>query len=71
MLNYAHSMGREFFAVANAALNHLPGTRGGDASILRLARENLDWSLLGEDAVEFASRMLGQAEDGAGLAASP
>lgn len=71
VLNYAHSMGREFFAVATAALNQIAGTKGGDATILRLARENLDWSRLGEDAAEFASRMMGQAEDASGVAASP
>lgn len=63
VLNYAHSMGGSFFAVANAALKLMPNTAGGDEVIRRLAREKLDWSLLGEDAAEFTSRMVGMAED--------
>lgn len=63
VLNYAHSMGNSFFAVANAALKLMPGTAGGDGLVGRLAREKLDWSRLGEDAAEFISRMLGTADD--------
>lgn len=58
VLNYAHSMGRTFFAVANAALKLMPEAANGDETIRRLARQRLDWSLLGEDAAEFTARML-------------
>jgi Zn-dependent peptidase ImmA (M78 family) len=58
VLNYAHSMGPTFYAVANSALRFIPGAARGDATLLRLANEKLDWSMLGEDAAEFASRML-------------
>lgn len=71
VLNYAYSMGRDFFAVANAALKLIPGTAGGDAQVKRLAREQLDWSRLGEDAAEFTSRMLGAADDEAAPSSSP
>jgi hypothetical protein len=63
VLNYAHSMGNSFFAVANAALKLMPGTAGGDDRVRRLAREKLDWSRMGEDAAEFTSRMLGTPDD--------
>jgi len=58
VLNYAYSMGKTFFAVANAALKLMPETARGDETIRAHAREKLDWSLLGEDAAEFAARML-------------
>lgn len=70
VLNYAHSMGRAFFAVALAALKLIPGTARGDETIRRLARERLDWSRLGEDAAEFAARMLEADEEKASAVAS-
>lgn len=63
VLNYAYSMGSSFFAVANAALGKMPGMKGGDEVVRRLAQAKLDWSRLGEDASEFASRMMGTADE--------
>jgi IrrE N-terminal-like domain len=57
VLNYAHTMGSNFFGVARAALNLLfPG-----ANAMRTVRakltENLNWALLPEDSSDFLIRI--------------
>ncbi len=57
VLNYAHSMGPEFFAVANAALKNLEPNPDGVGTIRKKMAAALDWSLLPTEAAEFVSRM--------------
>ena len=63
VLNYAHSMGPGFFAVARGALKVLYP----DADAIRIVRdklaENLDWELLPEDSSEFLMRMTRQSQE--------
>lgn len=59
VLNYAHSMSGDFWAVANAALKLLP-PEGGTASVIReRIAAKLDWSKLPADAAGFVARMTG------------
>ncbi|MFZ4580681.1 MAG: hypothetical protein ACOYOB_20030, partial [Myxococcota bacterium] len=57
VLNYGHSMGKGFFAVANAALTHLAADSDAPRLINRVMSDRLDWSALPEDAAEFVMRM--------------
>jgi hypothetical protein len=56
-LNYAHSMGGEFFPVANGALAKLEPERGALGIVRRKLAEHLDWSNLPEDSSEFLMRV--------------
>lgn len=66
VLNYAHSMPGNFWAVANAAAKLLPSD--GDAAQMIRARlsSNLGWSSLPNDAAEFVARMTGLDSDSVG-----
>ncbi|MGQ0507475.1 MAG: ImmA/IrrE family metallo-endopeptidase [Myxococcaceae bacterium] len=57
VLNYAYSMGGNFFGVANAALKLLPPTEDGPALLRRKMAEKLDWSRLPEESSEFLTRI--------------
>ena len=56
-LNYAHSMGKEFFPVGNAALNILEPNANAVGVVRERMAERLDWSRLPEDSSEFLLRM--------------
>ncbi len=56
VLNYAHSMGQDFFAVANAALGKLEKVNAAEIVRRKLA-EHLDWSRLPEASSEFLMRV--------------
>ena len=62
VLNYAHTMGSEFYPVANAALALLVPNRDGLKIVRRKLAEHLDWSSLPEDSSEFLMRV-SQAEN--------
>lgn len=57
VLNYAHSMGRDFFAVANAALARLEVHADAIKTIRATVADRLDWSRLPEDSSEFLMRV--------------
>ena len=57
VLNYAHSMGDGFFAVANAALTRLDPEANAIAFIRGVMADRLDWSNLPEDSSEFLMRV--------------
>ena len=57
VLNYAHSMGRDFFGVANAALTRLNPDADAIAFIRGVMADRLDWSNLPEDSSEFLMRV--------------
>ena len=57
ILNYAYSMGPEFFAVGNAALGRLAGQPDGPNLLRRKMADALDWAKLPEDSNEFVSKM--------------
>lgn len=57
ILNYAFSMGPDFFPVGNAALSHLTGQPDGPSLIRRKMADALDWAELPEDSSEFLSKM--------------
>lgn len=57
VLNYAHSMGSSFFAVANAALKILEPNPDAPGAIRRKLAGSLDWGSLPADSSEFLSRM--------------
>ncbi len=57
VLNYAHSMGNGFFAVANAALTRLDPEANAIAFIRGVMADRLDWSNLPEDSSEFLMRV--------------
>jgi hypothetical protein len=56
-LNYAHTMGADFFPVANAALARLEPEREALGIVRRKLAERLDWSNLPEDSSEFLMRV--------------
>lgn len=56
-LNYAHTMGGDFFPVANAALAMLEPERAALGIVRRKMAEHLDWSRLPEDSSEFLMRV--------------
>jgi hypothetical protein len=56
-LNYAHSMGKEFFPVGRAALNLLEPNANAIAVVRERMAECMDWSRLPEDSSEFLSRV--------------
>lgn len=57
VLNYAHTMGGSFFAVANAALKHLDPAQDAPSLVRRKLADLLDWSELPPDAAEFVARV--------------
>ncbi len=57
VLNYAHTMGSGFFAVANAALKHLDPASDAIGLVRRKFAEQLDWSELPSDAAEFVAHV--------------
>jgi len=57
VLNYAHSMGKGFFPVANAALKILDPNPDGVGLIRKKMAATLDWSSLPVEAAEFIARM--------------
>ncbi|QEH32904.1 hypothetical protein OJF2_13890 [Aquisphaera giovannonii] len=61
ILNYAHTMGKEFFPVANAAIGKLGGP-DAIGIVRRKLAQHLDWSRLPEDSSEFLMRV-SQAEN--------
>jgi len=56
VLNYAHSAGNGFLAVANAALNRLYPSADTIKEIRSAMVDRLDWSRLPEDSSEFLIR---------------
>jgi hypothetical protein len=62
VLNYAHTMGGEFFPVANAALSLLEPKKEALGIVRQKLAEHLDWSSLPEDSSEFLMRVT-QAEN--------
>jgi hypothetical protein len=65
ILNYAHSMNRRFFGVANAALKIVSPHADAPALIRQKMVANLDWSALPADASEFLVRMTQASPDAA------
>ncbi|MGH7170867.1 MAG: ImmA/IrrE family metallo-endopeptidase [Gemmataceae bacterium] len=57
VLNYAHAMGKDFFAVANATLNLLEPKADAVGLIRGHMAARLDWSNLPEDSCEFLMRI--------------
>jgi len=57
VLNYAHTMGNGFFAVANGALGKLEPEREALGIVRRKMAEHLDWSRLPADSCEFLMRV--------------
>lgn len=57
LLNYAHAMGPDFFAVANAALARLEPHADAIKVIRATLADRLDWSRLPEDSSEFLMRV--------------
>ncbi len=57
ILNYASSMGKTFFPVAQAALKLLEPQTDGPGTIRQRMATNLDWSRLPAEASEFIARM--------------
>lgn len=57
VLNYAHTMGRQFWPVANAALARIEPRGEGLRIIRNKMAEHLDWSSLPEDSSEFLMRV--------------
>jgi hypothetical protein len=57
VLNHAHSMGKDFFAVANAALKLLEPHADAVGMLRAKMAECLDWSRLPEDSSEFLMRV--------------
>lgn len=62
ILNYAHSMGGAFFAVANAALKLYEPNANAPAMIRRKLNEHLDWSNLPGDTSEYVARITRSAD---------
>lgn len=62
VLNFAHTMGNEFFPVANAALSLLEPKKEALGIVRQRMAEHLDWSSLPEDSSEFLMRV-SQAEN--------
>jgi IrrE N-terminal-like domain len=63
VLNYAHSMGKNFFGVACAALKKIDPNGDALAIVRSRLAENLDWEQLPEDSSEFLMRMTRQEGD--------
>jgi hypothetical protein len=63
VLNYAHSMGSSFFAVARSALNRLEPNADAVGMIRNRLAEKLDWSRIPEDSSEFLMRITRQESD--------
>jgi len=59
ILNYAHNMGADFFAVASAALARLEPDADATQIIRAALADRLDWSRLPEDSSEFLMRVTG------------
>lgn len=57
ILNYAHSMGDDFYAVGNAALKRLDPHANAIKIIRATLADRLDWSRLPEDSSEFLMRV--------------
>lgn len=57
ILNYAFSMGPDFFPVGNAALSHLTQQPDAPALLRRKMADALDWAKLPEDSSEFVAKM--------------
>ena len=57
VLNYAHTMGKTFWPVANAALKLLEPKRDALKIVRAKLAEHLDWSSLPEDSSEFLMRV--------------
>ena len=57
VLNYAHTMGSGFFAVANAALKLLDPEADAPKLVRDQMAERIDWSMLPEDSSEFLMRL--------------
>lgn len=57
VLNYAHSMNKSFFPVAQNALKILEPNANAPALIGKVMAEKLDWSQLPEDSNEFLMRI--------------
>lgn len=57
VLNYAYTMGGNFFAVANAAVKHLDPAQNAPDLVRRKLADRLDWSELPPDAAEFVARV--------------
>ena len=59
ILNYAHSMSGNFFAVANQALKLLPSAPPAPTLVGEYMAANLDWSRIPTESAEYISRMTG------------
>ncbi|MFO0954369.1 MAG: ImmA/IrrE family metallo-endopeptidase [Isosphaeraceae bacterium] len=57
VLNYAHTMGKDFFPVANAALAELEPKKDAMKIVRQQMAAHLDWSSLPEDSSEFLMRV--------------
>jgi hypothetical protein len=57
VLNYAYSMGQDFYAVANAALARLEPHANAVDAIRSVMADRLDWSRLPDDSSEFLMRV--------------
>lgn len=57
VLNYAHSMGPDFWAVANAALKLLEPDANAPVTVRSMLAAKLDWSLLPKDSCSFLMRV--------------
>lgn len=57
VLNYANTMGKSFYAVANAALALLPGAADAPEAARRRLAGGLDWERLPAESSEFVMRM--------------
>ena len=57
ILNYAHTMGKNFWPVANAALKLLEPKRDALKTVRAKMAAHLDWSSLPEDSSEFLMRI--------------
>jgi Zn-dependent peptidase ImmA (M78 family) len=60
ILNYAYSMGKDFYAVANAALARLDPHANAVDIIRSTMADQLDWSRLPDDSSEFLMRVTRQ-----------
>jgi hypothetical protein len=63
ILNYAYSMGKDFYAVANAALARLDPHANAVDAIRSTMADRLDWSRLPDDSSEFLMRVTRQKTD--------
>ena len=63
VLNYAHTMGHNFFPVAHGALKQLYPTTDAMEMVRNKLAENLDWEQLPEDSSEFLMRITRQSQE--------